>query len=111
MPGTRLSVEIRPILPERLKRLEDLANDLYYSWDRGVRRLFRHLDEKTWVACRSNPKVFLRRVGQAKLEEAARDPIYLADYRGILSAYDTYMQERPLAEIESSFDMQRDLIA
>lgn len=111
MPGTRLSVEIRPILPERLKRLEDLANDLYYSWDRGVRRLFRHLDEKTWAACRTNPKVFLRRVGQAKLEEAARDPIFLADYRGILSAYDTYMQERPLAEVESSFDMQQDLIA
>jgi len=111
MPGTRFSVEIRPILPERLKRLEDLANDLYYSWDRGVRRLFRHLDEKTWAACRSNPKVFLRRVGQAKLEEAAHDPIFLADFRGILSAYDTYMQERPLAEVKSSFDMQQDLIA
>ncbi|MGD8615934.1 MAG: alpha-glucan family phosphorylase [Gammaproteobacteria bacterium] len=111
MPGTRFSVEIRPILPERLRRLEDLANDLYYSWDRGVRRLFRHLDEKTWIACRSNPKVFLRRVGQARLEEAAHDPIFLADFRGILSAYDTYMQERPLTEVEASFDMQQDLIA
>ena len=72
MPGTNFSVEIRPILPERLKRLEDLANDLYYSWDRGVRRLFRHLDEQTWVDCRRNPKVFLRRVAQKRLEEAAR---------------------------------------
>jgi starch phosphorylase len=111
MPGTRFSVEIRPVLPERLQRLEDLANDLYYSWDRGVRRLFRHLDEKTWIACRSNPKVFLRRIAQEKLEEAAHDPIFLADYRGILSSYDTYMQERPLIDVESKFDMQRDLIA
>lgn len=111
MPGTRFSVEIRPILPERLARLEDLANDLYYSWDRGVRRLFRHLDEKTWTACRSNPKVFLRRVGQKRLEDAARDPIFLGDFRGILSAYDTYMQERPLTEVESTFDMEHDLVA
>lgn len=111
MPATRFSVEIRPVLPERLTRLEDLANDLYYSWNRGVRRLFRHLDKRTWALCRSNPKVFLRRVSQAKLEEAARDPIFLADYGGTLSAYDTYMQERPLTEIESSFDMEHDLIA
>jgi len=111
MPGTQFKVEIQPILPERLKRLEDLANDLYYSWDRGVRRLFRHLDENVWIACRRNPKLFLRRVAQHKLEEAARDPIFLGDYRGILSAYDTYMQQRPLTEIRCDFDMQEDLIA
>ncbi|MDT8387349.1 MAG: alpha-glucan family phosphorylase [Thiogranum sp.] len=111
MPGTRFSVEIRPILPDRLKRLEDLANDLYYSWNRGVRRLFRHLDEPTWEASRSNPKVFLRRVAQKRLDEAARDPIFIGDFHGILSAYDTYMQERPLADLETSFDMQNDLVA
>ncbi|MFQ5644580.1 MAG: DUF3417 domain-containing protein, partial [Thiogranum sp.] len=95
MSGTHFSVEIRPRLPERLARLQDLANDLYYSWNRGVRRLFRHLDEQTWSECRNNPKVFLRRVAQKKLELAARDPIFLGDFRSILSEYDTYIQERP----------------
>ncbi len=111
MPGTHFSVEIRPQLPQRLERLQDLANDLYYSWNRGVRRLFRHLDEATWTESRSNPRVFLRRVAQKKLEQAARDPIFLGDFRSILSEYDTYIQERPLTEVESSFDMNSDLIA
>ena len=111
MPGTYFSVEIRPQLPERLERLHDLANDLYYSWNRGVRRLFRHLDEQTWTESRSNPKIFLRRVAQKKLEQAAHDPIFLGDFRSVLSEYDTYIQERPLTEIESSFDMDSDLIA
>ena len=111
MPGTHFSVEIRPQLPERLERLQDLANDLYYSWNRGVRRLFRHLDEQVWLDSRRNPKVFLRRVAQNTLEQAAHDPIFLGDFRSILSEYDTYIQERPLTEVESSFDMDSDLIA
>ncbi|TCK18640.1 starch phosphorylase [Thiogranum longum] len=111
MPGTHFKVEIRPQLPERLERLQELANDLYYSWNRGVRRLFRHLDEQTWINSNSNPKVFLRRVGQKKLEQAARDPIFLGDFRSILSEYDTYIQERPLTEVESSLDMDNDLVA
>jgi starch phosphorylase len=111
MPGTQFQVEIRPRIPEPLKRLEELANDLYYSWNRGVRRLFCHLDDTTWDICLSNPKVFLRRVSQQRLEEAARDPIFLADFRSVLSAYDTYMQERPFTGTSANFDAGRELIA
>lgn len=111
MPGTHFQVEIRPRIPERLTRLEELANDLYYSWNRGVRRLFRYLDEGTWAACRSNPKVFLRRIAQQRLEEASHDPIFLADYRSVLSDYDTYMQERPFTEVETTLDTNLDLVA
>ena len=111
MPGTCFSVEIRPKLPTQLERLTDLANDLYYSWERGVRRLYRHLDDETWVASRKNPKVFMRRVSQKKLEEAARDPIFLAEYHGTLSAYDTYMKQRPLIPVDTLVDMEQDLIA
>ena len=111
MPGTSFSVEVRPILPERLMRLEELANDLYYSWDRGVRRLFRHLDEGCWDSCLSNPKVFLRRIPQTRLEAASRDPIFLSEYRRVLSAYDTYMEERPLTQVEKCLDPQDDLVA
>ncbi len=111
MSGTLFSVEIRPRIPERLSRLNELANDLYYSWDRGVRRLLHQLDDKTWKGSLSNPKVFLRRVSAEKLEQAAHDPIFLADYRRVLSRYDTYMEERPLTDVGSSLDAKQDLVA
>ena len=110
-PGSRFSVEIQPVLPERFKRLEELANDLYYSWNRGVRGLFRHLDEECWNACWHNPRVFLRRVRQHKLNEAARDPILLAEYRHVLAAYDTYHEEKPTTEIDKYLDRDTDLVA
>jgi len=71
MAGTRFSIEVQPRIPERLRRLPELANDLFYSWDRSVRGLFFRLDRELWEKCGHNPKVFLRRVAQQRLDEAA----------------------------------------
>ena len=40
MPGTPFLLEVNPQLPLRLKRLHELANNLWYSWDRPTRTLF-----------------------------------------------------------------------
>ena len=44
MPNT-ISVEIRPVLPASLKRLEELVGDLYFTCENEVPRLFLFLDE------------------------------------------------------------------
>ncbi len=111
MPGTLFGVEVQPTIPAKISRLKELANDLYFSWDRSVRRLFSHLDLQTWLSCNSNPKVFLRRVSQQTLDNAANDPIFLAEYSRVLSVYDTYMVEQPLTRIEYGRDAGEGLIA
>jgi len=109
--GTRFSVEIQPILPKRFARLDELVNDLYYSWNRKVRGLFRHLDQDCWNAGSHNPKVFLRRIRQHKLDQAANDPILLAEYRHVLSAYDTYLEQKPTIKIDKYLNSETDLVA
>ena len=111
MPGTRFRIEIKPVIPKRLKRLEQLANDLYYSWDRGVRGLFRRLDQKSWDASSRNPKVFLRRVGQNKLDAAAQDAMFLTEYRRVLTAYDTYLGQKSHKQFRKFIHPEEDLIA
>ena len=109
--GTQFSIEIQPVLPEQFARIPELANDLYYSWNYGVRGLFRHLDEDCWNACSHNPKVFLRRLRQHKIDAAARDPILLAEYRQTLSNYDTYLEQKPTINIDEYLDHETDLVA
>ena len=111
IPGSNFSVEIQPVLPERFRRLDELANDLYFSWNRNVRGLFRHIDEDCWDACAHNPKVFLRRVRQHRLDIAVRDPILLAEYRNVLSAYDTYREEQPVTPINQYLNREKDRVA
>lgn len=111
MTGTRYSLEVQPQLPARLERLRGLANDLLYSWDRAVRSLFYRLDPQLWGACGHNPKVFLRRVAQPKLKQAAEDRIFMQDYNRVLSSYDTYYQEPGKSGVEKFFDPKEDLVA
>ena len=111
MPGTRYTLEVQPVLPERLKRLQELANDLLYSWDREVRGLFFRLDRELWENCGHNPKVFLRRISQKRLNEAAEDRVFMEDYNRVLSGYDTYHQERAQADIAQYLDPKEDLVA
>ncbi len=111
MNGTRYSLEVQPVLPAPLKRLAELANDLLYSWDRSVRNLFYRLDPELWESTRHNPKVFLRRVAQHRLEEAAEDRIYIEDYNRALSAYDNYHQAVTKTSYQGLIDPKEDLIA
>lgn len=107
MTGHLFSLEIRPQLPQRLHRLEELSLDLYYSWERDVRGLFRALDAEAWDACNHSPRVFLRRVSQEKLEAAARDLVFVENYNRVLSAYDTYIREKPKLKVRQA--EERDL--
>ena len=109
--GTHFNIEIQPILPEQFARLPELANDLYYSWNHTVRGLFRHLDEECWNNCSHNPSIFLRRMRQDKINAAASDPILLAEYRTVLSNYDTYIEQKPITSTHEYLDHKTDLVA
>jgi starch phosphorylase len=95
MRGTIYRLEVRPRLPQRIGRLEELAGDLWYSWHRATRVLFARLDPALWMAINHSPKAFLRSAAQQRLDEAARDPGFLAAYDAALAAYDAYHAPAP----------------
>jgi starch phosphorylase len=108
--GTVFTLEVKPKLPRRLARLEELANNLWYSWDRPTRTLFSRLDTALWEAVGHNPKAFLKRVDERKLVDAADDPVFLGNFNRALSAFDTYHSE-PLRRNGSEWLRQSDLVA
>ncbi|MCP4041822.1 MAG: glycosyltransferase family 1 protein [Gammaproteobacteria bacterium] len=90
MPGNKFVIEINPQVPEGLSHLAELARDLWYSWHRPTRALFRQLNPNLWKRTGHNPRLFLRSVDQKHLEKAADDQVFMAAYNQVLSAYDTY---------------------
>ena len=87
------TITVNPKIPPRLSRLEELANNLWYSWDRSTRTLFSRIDPRLWEAVGHNPKSFLKRVDESLLLKAASDQTFLASYNSVLSAYDSYHSE------------------
>jgi glycogen phosphorylase len=77
-----------PPLPDRLKRLDELAVDLWWSWHADARGLFRQLDYTLWRATAHNPVRMLWAISHAKLEAAAADPEFVARYDRAIAALD-----------------------
>jgi len=90
MRGTRYRLDVLPAIPERLRRIEDLAASLWYSWDRPTRTLFARLSPPLWQAVGHSPKAFLRNIDQKRLHEAAADPVFLEAFDRAVAAYDRY---------------------
>ncbi len=111
MPGTRYTLEIQPHIPQRLNGLIELSNDLLYSWDREVRALFAQLDNTLWEASGHNPKLFLRRVSQSRLEDAVQDRIFMENYHRAMSSYNSYHREKLNANVSPFLDIKTDLVA
>lgn len=81
-------------LPRRIKRLEDLAYNLWWVWHPEVPRLFKDIDELLWEKSYHNPIVFLRDVDRARLNAATNDRYFLDNYDRVLREFDRYMNEK-----------------
>ena len=81
-------------LPERIARLEELANNLWWSWHPQARDLFRALDYPLWHLDGHNPVRQLREISTDKLTSAAVDPTFLNLYDSVMAAFDAEMSDK-----------------
>lgn len=75
-------------LPERLRGLERLSYNLWWSWHRQARELFPALDLQAWRESDHNPLKMLALLPQETLERAARDRDFLANYDAVMAQFD-----------------------
>ena len=102
---------VKPALPTALDRLMELGLNLMWSWNHGVRAIFRRLDPVAWKESNHNPIVMLGRVSQASLERAAADPRFLALYRRACDILDTYVASKPASNmLVAYFSMEYGLL-
>ena len=78
-----------PRVPDRLARLPELANDLWWTWNSRAREVFRKLDYPLWRQTAHNPVMMLRLVSPELLDERAKNEKFLQLYDGALAALDT----------------------
>ena len=77
-----------PPLPGRISRLNELAYDLWWSWNPSAREVFRDLDYPLWRFTDHNPVLVLHLVEPERLDHAASDPEFLRLYDEAIAALD-----------------------
>ncbi|MFE2046852.1 glycosyltransferase family 1 protein [Streptomyces sp. NPDC059477] len=68
---------VRPVLPEPLQPLSDLARNLRWSWHPETRELFQSVDPGRWASSDGDPIRLLGSVPPARLAELAADQGFL----------------------------------
>lgn len=88
-------------IPERIRRLDELACDLWWSWHYRARDVFRRLDYPLWRETAHNPVRMLRLINRERLDRAAQDRGFLAMYDSVVhdldrarAARDTWWSQR-----------------
>ena len=81
-------------LPYRIKRLADIAHNLWWVGNPDVARLFKEVDELKWRQTNHNPVVMLRKVKKSKFEDLIKDRYFLDRYDKIVRDYDAYMTRK-----------------
>ena len=77
-----------PNLPERIRGLERLAYNLWWSWHRESWKMFRALDLQAWRESDENPVRMLATLPVEALASAATDPGFLELYDSVLDRFD-----------------------
>ncbi|WP_274562166.1 alpha-glucan family phosphorylase [Streptomyces spiramyceticus] len=85
---------VRPVLPESLQPLSDLARNLRWSWHTETRELFQSVDPDGWAAAGGDPVRLLGAVPAGRLAELAADRRFLRRLTAAADDLDDYLRGR-----------------
>ncbi|MGD8472685.1 MAG: alpha-glucan family phosphorylase [Anaerolineae bacterium] len=94
-------------IPDRVRRLVDLADNLWWSWHPPARNLFKAVSYPLWRSTRHNPVRMLQLANPQRLEALARDPDFLSLYDRVIDAFETDLSNGHLWFSEEHPDLHR----
>ena len=104
-------VTVVPQLPQRIHKLTEISNNLWWSWNTEYLRLFEVMDPDLWEVSEKNPVKFLKMISQEKIERIVNDAEFLKKYDKVVENYDNYMNSKSTWFTKNYPNNQDDLIA
>ena len=88
-------VTVKSRIPAELKKLEEMARNIWWAWNNEATDLFQDLDPALWKEAGQNPVVLLERLSYDKLEALAADKAILARIDNVYAQFRAYMDVKP----------------
>jgi starch phosphorylase len=85
-----ISHTVKPKIPAALASLEEIAHNLWLSWNFEAVTLFIRLDYEVWLKSNQNPAMMLGMVSQERYNELAQDDSYLAALKEVEEKFERY---------------------
>ena len=104
-------VTVVPQLPERINKLAEISNNLWWSWNSEFLRLFKMMDLDLWEKSEKNPVKFLKMISQEKIEGLVHNEEFLKEYDKVVENFDNYMKSKDTWFSKKYPNNKEDLIA
>ncbi len=88
-------VQVQQNIPEKLKPLEELSHNLWWSWTQDAIDLFASIDPKLWIEVNENPVELLELLSYDILKQLEDDKDFLGRLQKVLDSFKAYMAEKP----------------
>ena len=84
-------VTVRANLPENLKKLQEIAYNLWWVWNSDAKNLFRDIDLDAWHRAESNPIMLLNIISYERMMELSKDAEFMRHLDETYTAFREYM--------------------
>ena len=88
-------VTVRSRIPEELKKLEDLAHNIWWAWNHEATDLFRSIDSELWTKSGQNPVRLLELLSYDRLEALVKDKAIIKNMNEVYAKFREYMDVKP----------------
>ncbi|MBR1889010.1 MAG: alpha-glucan family phosphorylase [Alloprevotella sp.] len=88
-------VNVTTYMPQELSKLQELANNLWWTWNADARELFRSVDKTLFKEVDQNPIELLSRLSSRKIKELKSDSVFIAKMNKVYDEFRAYMDVEP----------------
>ncbi|MBO4611856.1 MAG: alpha-glucan family phosphorylase [Bacteroidaceae bacterium] len=88
-------ISARSNTPAELKKLDELAHNMWWAWNHDARSLFRNIDEQLFDECGGNPVMLLERLNYEKMSQLSKDKAVLKKMDDVYAQFRAYMDVEP----------------
>ncbi|MDD4372731.1 MAG: alpha-glucan family phosphorylase [Bacteroidales bacterium] len=88
----------QPVYTEGLKKLQDLAQNLWWSWNYEAISLFKSIDPDRWEEVEQNPIPMMEGLSKKQMEALEKDTAFLEKLNKVYEAFKSYMSQAPRYE-------------
>ena len=82
---------IHATLPADLSKLQELAYNLWWTWNAAAKDLFRYIDMDAWHRANSNPIVLLNILSYDRMVELSKDEKFMKKLNAVYAEFRAYM--------------------
>ena len=84
-------INVKSNLPASLSKLEEIAQNIWWTWDSNAKNLFRQIDAEAWIEAASNPVLLLNILNYDKLVALGQDKEFIKKVDTVYDDFKAYL--------------------